>query len=223
MQMSERPDLTKKLDGETFRTFYYLKEELVDFCRENNLPVSGGKVELTDTNADIFGVSQGGMIAQYLAIDRPDLVNQLVLAVTLSKNNETVERTVNDWIHITEQNNMKRLITDMAEKMYSDIYVKRYKPFMSLLAVLQKPKNVPRFIALAKACLSCKAYDELDKIQCPVFVIGGMQDKVVSGEASLEIAKKLDCEIFMYDDLGHAAYEEAKDFNQRVYNFLQHK
>lgn len=142
-----------------------------------------------------------------------------MLAVTLSKNNETVERTVNDWIHITEQNNMKRLITDMAEKMYSDIYVKRYKPFMSLLAVLQKPKNVPRFIALAKACLSCKAYDELDKIQCPVFVIGGMQDKVVSGEASLEIAKKLGCEIFMYDDLGHAAYEEAKDFNQRVYNF----
>ena len=38
-----------------------------------------------------------------------------------------------------------------------------------------------------------------------------------------EIAKKLGCEIFMYDDLGHAAYEEAKDFNQRVYNFLQHK
>lgn len=37
------------------------------------------------TNADVFGVSQGGMIAQYLAIDRPDLVNQLVLAVTLSK------------------------------------------------------------------------------------------------------------------------------------------
>ena len=175
------------------------------------------------TNADIFGVSQGGMIAQYLAIDRPDLVNQLVLAVTLSKNNETVERTVNDWIHITEQNNMKRLITDMAEKMYSDIYVKRYKPFMSLLAVLQKPKNVPRFITLAKACLSCKAYDELDKVQCPVFVIGGMQDKVVGGDASLEIAKKLGCEIFMYDDLGHAAYEEAKDFNQRVYNFLQHK
>ena len=35
-------------------------------------------------NADIFGVSQGGMIAQYLAIDRPDLVNKLVLAVTLS-------------------------------------------------------------------------------------------------------------------------------------------
>lgn len=46
--MSERPDLNKELDGETFRSFYYLKEELVEFCRENNLPVSGGKTELTD-------------------------------------------------------------------------------------------------------------------------------------------------------------------------------
>ena len=38
-----------------------------------------------------------------------------------------------------------------------------------------------------------------------------------------KLQKKLGCEIFMYDDLGHAAYEEAKDFNQRVYNFFQHK
>ena len=44
MQVSERPDLNEKLDGETFRTFYYLKKELVDFCRKNNLPVSGGKI-----------------------------------------------------------------------------------------------------------------------------------------------------------------------------------
>lgn len=46
--MSERPILNKELDGKTFRSFYYLKEELVSFCRENNLPVSGGKIELTE-------------------------------------------------------------------------------------------------------------------------------------------------------------------------------
>ena len=46
--MSERPELNKELDGKTFRSFYYLKEELVDFCRTNHLPVSGGKIELTD-------------------------------------------------------------------------------------------------------------------------------------------------------------------------------
>jgi len=73
---------------------------------------------------------------------------------------------------------------------------------------------------LAKACLTCNAYEELEKIQCPVFVIGGMQDKVTSGAASIEIAEKLGCKSYLYEELGHAAYEEAEDFNQRVYDFL---
>jgi len=46
--MSVRPELNKDLDAKTFREFYYLKEELVDFCRENNLHVSGSKIELTE-------------------------------------------------------------------------------------------------------------------------------------------------------------------------------
>ena len=43
---------------------------------------------------------------------------------------------------------------------------------------------------------------------------------MVGGIASSEIAEKLGCEIYMYEKLGHAAYEEAKDFNQRVLDFL---
>lgn len=173
------------------------------------------------TNADVFGVSQGGMIAQYLAIDRPDLINKLVLAVTLSKNNAVVTATVENWITLAKQGTIKQLVMDMAEKMYSKAYVKRYKPFLPLLTILQKPKDIPRFVILAKACLTCNAYEELEKIQCPVFVIGGGKDQVVGGTASEEIAKKLDCKIYMYEELGHAAYEEAKDFNKRVYDFLE--
>lgn len=46
--MPERPELHKNLDSETFRSYYYLKEELVEFCRNNGLPVSGGKIEITE-------------------------------------------------------------------------------------------------------------------------------------------------------------------------------
>lgn len=46
--MSERPQLDQHLDGNTFRSFYYLKEELTGFCRRNGLPTSGGKEEITD-------------------------------------------------------------------------------------------------------------------------------------------------------------------------------
>ena len=171
-------------------------------------------------NADVFGTSQGGMIAQYLAIDRPDLVRRLVLAVTLSRNNDTVRQVVGDWIEMAERGDMKRFVLDMAEKMYSETYVKKYRPLMPLLTILQKPKDVKRFVILAKSCLTCDTYDILDKIKCPTLVIGGKQDKVVSGVASEEIAGKLGCRLHMYENLGHAAYEEAEDFNKIVYDFL---
>lgn len=47
-EMKERPILNKKLDSSIFRDYYYLKEELVAFCRANKLPTSGSKGELTD-------------------------------------------------------------------------------------------------------------------------------------------------------------------------------
>ena len=46
--MSDRPVLSTNIDSATFREYYFLKEELVSFCRENGLPVSGGKLELTE-------------------------------------------------------------------------------------------------------------------------------------------------------------------------------
>ena len=52
-------------------------------------------------------------------------------------------------------------------------------------------------------------------------MLGGKEDKVVRGEASAEIAEKLGCGIHLYEGLGHAAYEEAKDFNRRVYDFFR--
>ena len=172
-------------------------------------------------NANVFGVSQGGMIAQYLAIDRPELVHKLVLAVTISRNNDTVKAVVANWIDLTEKGEFKALVADMAVKMYSEAYIKRYQLFMPLLVVFQKPKDEKRFITLAQACLTCNTYEELDKIQCPVLVMGGKEDKIVTGKASEEMAEKLGCQIYMYEKMGHAIYEEAKDFNQKVYDFLK--
>lgn len=56
--MSERPVLDKNLDSRTFRDFYYLKEELEYFCRQNGLPTSGGKIEITDRIAHFFDTGE---------------------------------------------------------------------------------------------------------------------------------------------------------------------
>ena len=46
--MAQRPELSIRLDSKTFREYYYLKAELIDFLRENGLPTSGGKEELNE-------------------------------------------------------------------------------------------------------------------------------------------------------------------------------
>lgn len=177
--------------------------------------------ELGILNAYIFGVSQGGMVAQYLAMDYPELVEKLVLGVTLSRQNATVKNTVEAWIQFATSNDMKSFVEDMLLKMYSSGYIKKYWVLIPLMIKISKKADLKRFIILAKACLTCDTYEELHKITCPVLVLGGKRDRVVTGEASQEIAERLQCEIYMYEELGHAAYEEAKDFNSRIYCFFE--
>lgn len=43
-----RPELKKDLHVEDFRNFYWLKEELQSFCRENGMSASGSKLEITE-------------------------------------------------------------------------------------------------------------------------------------------------------------------------------
>lgn len=45
--MNERPKLSKIISINDFKDFYWLKEELVDFCRRENLVTTGGKIEIT--------------------------------------------------------------------------------------------------------------------------------------------------------------------------------
>lgn len=43
-----RPEINEIKNSKTFREYYYLLSELKDFCKDNGLPGSGGKQEITD-------------------------------------------------------------------------------------------------------------------------------------------------------------------------------
>ena len=91
-----------------------------------------------------------------------------------------------------------------------------------VLGKLSTPKEADRFLIMAGACISHNSHEDLSKIKCPTFVIGGKQDKIVTGEASLELARAIEgSELLMYEEYGHGLYEEAKDFNEQVIGFLR--
>ncbi len=170
----------------------------------------------------VLGVSEGGMIAQYLAIDHPDLVEKLILAVTAPNANEAVRSCVPDWMDMARRSDHKALMIDTAERSYSPARLRSYRKMYPLLGCVGKPRSYDRFLANAQAILSFDARDELNKILCPTLVLGGAEDKIVGPEASRELSKRIPCsELFLYPGLGHGAYEEAQDFYSRVFAFLK--
>jgi len=172
--------------------------------------------------AHIIGISEGGMISQYMAIDYPDAVDKLVLVVTMSRQNETIKRTIGSWTGMANAGDYKSLFVDTIEKAYTEKHKRKYRPLYPILTKIGKPKSFDRFIIQAEAILHHDAYDELEKISAPTFVIGAGRDEVVGVNASLEIAGKISgSKLFIYENLGHGAYEEAKDFNRHVLDFLK--
>ncbi len=172
--------------------------------------------------ACVMGVSEGGMIAQYLAADHPELTEKLILAVTAPAANDMVKAAVGNWITLAKQGKHKELMIDTAEKSYSPVYLKKYRKFYPILGAVGKPSDYHRFLVNAHAILGFDASRELDRIVCPTLVIGGEDDRIVSADASRELHSKIaGSELYVYAGLGHAAYEEAKDFNQRVFDFLE--
>lgn len=202
------------------------------FSRKNDMPKSYSMRDMANDQAKaiaflgkekicVMGVSQGGMIAQYLAIDHPELVEKLVLAVTASRINNRMRECVKQWTSFAKQGDHKKLMIDTAEKSYSPDYLKKYRKLYPIIGLIGKPLSYDRFFINTNAILEFDAYNELNKISCPTLIIGGETDKTVGVQASYEMNRQIaGSKLYIYPKLGHAVYEEAKDFYQRVFAFL---
>ena len=85
-----------------------------------------------------------------------------------------------------------------------------------------KPKSYERFFIQADACLTHDASERLGEIDAPTLVIGGEQDHALGAEDSREMAAAIPgAQLKMYPEWGHGLYEEAKDFNGTVLDFLE--
>ena len=201
------------------------------FSRRNNMPEGFTTEEMARDLSDImevlgigsasvFGVSQGGMIAQQMAIQHPDKVNNLVLAVTASRPNDIMKDALSSWLEMADRDDYKGIMLDTAERSYTGEYLERGRMINSMLAGI-KPKDYTRFRILCESCLPHDVYDDLGKISCPALIIGGDLDKVLGPEASIEMSRRIaGSQLYMYDGYSHGVYEQAKDFNARVLRYL---
>ena len=201
------------------------------FSRRNNMPEGFTTGDMADDlndvmdeigidSAQVFGVSQGGMIAQQLALHHPDKVRSLLLAVTASRPNELMRESIETWLEMADRDDYKGIMLDTAERSYTGAYLERGRLLNNVLAIA-KPRDYTRFRILCRSCLEHDVYDDLAGITCPTWVIGADRDKVLGGQASVELNKQIPgSRIYMYEGYSHGVYEQAADFNDRMLRYL---
>ena len=205
------------------------------FDRRNELPEHYSVYDMAlDTAAairalgleqiDLFGASMGGMTAMTLAINEPELVSKLVIGSSAASMGDERYQAIEKWIELAKAGDAEALYLAFGEAIYPQ---KVFEPARDLLIQSAKgvtEEDLAKFIILAEGIRGFDVTDRLKEIACPTLVIGSEDDQVLGAEASEQIREQLkdrpDCELYMYDGYGHAAYDLAPDYKERIFRFL---
>ena len=176
---------------------------------------------LNITSAYVMGISQGGMIAQWLAVDFPEKVQKLILAVTTAKPSQLARERIKHWQKLSQSGNSKHLMLDIAKHSYTQKSYQKWRLLYNIMGRLGRIKDENRIAIQSQSCLEHNSREVLKEIQCPTFVLGALEDDVIGVDGSKELAKAISgCQLLILKHSGHALYEENKAFQGAVCEFL---
>ena len=170
--------------------------------------------------ADIIGVSTGGGIAQYFAIDHPDLVGRLVLIMTgfrLTEEAKELQRQVAELARKGKRRPAYALLsTAIIRKGIARHF---FRLFMWLMGTLMIPADPSDGIVEIEADDRYDLSDSLDRIKAKTLVIGGEEDFFY---AIHETAERIpNSSLVLYPNVGHnAMFVRSRQFGEEISTFL---
>ena len=205
--------------------------DIILFDRRSNLPETYSVADMAEDTAEaikslsvapvhLFGVSQGGMMAQCIAIAHPELVRSVILGSTTCRVADAEKALVENWIKLAEEKKTEVLLNDFAKRIYTTDYYLKFAKIFSLLAHEVTDADLKRFMILAEGMRGFDVYEKLPSITCPVLVIGAKGDQVLPVYHAKELAEKGCFELYVYEGYSHAVYDEAPDYTARMKRFL---
>ncbi|MDO4990057.1 MAG: alpha/beta hydrolase [Eubacteriales bacterium] len=206
------------------------------FDRRNELPPSYSVRDMARDTAEafqalglkevfLFGASQGGMIAQVIAIEHPELVSKMILGSSSSHVHDEQYRVIDNWVRLAKSGDRVGLYLSFGEELYPPALFEQYRETLIKTAATVTDEELARFVTLAEGIRGFDVTGELDRIRCPVLAIGDYADQVLDADATMEIAEKLearpDFRFYLYAGYGHAAYDTAPGYLDRIRRFFE--
>ena len=171
--------------------------------------------------AYVMGISQGGMIAQWLAVDFPENVQRLILAVTTAKPIQLARERIEHWQKLSQSGNFKHLMLDIAQHSYTQKSYQKWRFLYNIMGRLGRIKDEKRIVIQSQSCLEHNSLGVLKYIHCPTLILGALEDDVIGVKGSKELEKAISgCQLLILKHSGHALYEENKVFQEAICGFL---
>ena len=172
--------------------------------------------------ACVVGISAGGIAAQALAASRPDLVAKLFLGSTTAQT-KSAAAIIEGWARLAEEEKLSELNQAFAQAVYTPSFYERYKDAIMASLDGATSADLKRFSISARALLGFDASDILPKIKCPILAVGAGQDQIFGADAAPQIARLAgtSARSYVYQNYGHAVYDEAPDYVDRIYEFFE--
>ena len=172
----------------------------------------------------VFGASQGGMIALVMAAEHPELIRKMALGSTSAHVREPQFCVLEGWEELARRQDREGLYLAFGKEIYPPEVYEQYRETLIAAAGTVTDEDLERFIILVEGTRDFNAVGDLDRIRCPVLAVGVYEDGVLDSDATMEIAEKLDghtdLRLYMYVGYGHAAFDTAPDYRERLLNFF---
>lgn len=171
----------------------------------------------------LFGVSMGGMASLVFASEHPETVETLLLGSAAARVDEEHARLFERWIRLAEKGDAEGLYLAFGEAVYPRAFFESSREAFIAAAKSVTSADLRRFATLAEGVRTFDCTDRLSRIACPTLILGAGDDAVLGPDAARQIESGLTgCtvrECFQYDGYGHAAYDMAPDYKERLLRF----
>jgi pimeloyl-ACP methyl ester carboxylesterase len=172
----------------------------------------------------LVGVSMGGLVAQHLAADRPELVDRLVLSVSACRLGERGRRILGRWRDWAADGEWARIQRDAVAVTSGDRRRGLLAPAVGAIgrALPLDPGYPEDVVVSAQACLDHDATDRLGAIEAPTLVLGGDEDAFFPADLLERTARDVpDGRLKLFAGVGHdAVAARRREFDESVRAFL---
>jgi 3-oxoadipate enol-lactonase len=172
----------------------------------------------------VVGASMGGVVAQILAITRPDLVRTLVLACTSCRPDARRDELIDGWVAFAERRGMRRFVTSNLELMLGRRVLRRWRPVAHAAVWVGLRTPLHAFVGQCRAIQDVDPSwaDRLGEIAAPTLVVTGAEDALTPvSDAEVLVSCLRAAQLVVIPNAAHALmFGHPRAFNRAVLGFL---